>query len=153
MLRLSVIEDLEIVLGWLASADEMRLWAGPKPIYQSATVDIWHAIDADTQPTFSLLDDAGCLQGFAQVISISNEYPTHLARVIINPALRRQGIGRSLLEQVIKELRRRENSLRLSLNVYAENDLAIKLYRSMGFKEVKRNEESGLITMTLRSSQ
>jgi len=97
------------------------------------------------------VDEAGVLQGFAQVISVSNEYPTHLARVIVNPQLRGQGIGRNLLEQIVKTLRKQESSLRLSLNVYAENALAVKLYHSMGFKEVKRNEDGSLITMTLRS--
>lgn len=151
MLRISVIADLQEVLSWLASAEEMRLWAGPTPVFQSSTLEIWHAIEADSQPTFSLVDEAGGLQGFAQVICISNEYPTHLARVIINPRLRSQGLGLSLLEQVVRSLRKQENSLRLSLNVYAENTPALKLYHSMGFKEVKRNAESGVITMTLRS--
>jgi ribosomal-protein-alanine N-acetyltransferase len=52
--------------------------------------------------------------------------------IAVHPDFRRQGIGRLLLEQVIAAARRQE-SLRVTLDVRFSNTPAQNLYRSFGF--------------------
>jgi len=52
--------------------------------------------------------------------------------IAVHPHFRRQGIGRLLLEQVIAAARRQE-SLRVTLDVRFSNAPAQNLYRSFGF--------------------
>lgn len=63
-----------------------------------------------------------------------------LFNIAVDPAFQRQGLGRSLLEHLIRELEQRD-VLTLWLEVRASNAAAIALYESLGFNEatVRRN--------------
>jgi ribosomal protein S18 acetylase RimI-like enzyme len=60
-----------------------------------------------------------------------------IANVAVHPDYRRRGIGRALTEQGIAEARRR-GAPAVWLQVRAENDPAVELYRSLGFIERTR---------------
>ena len=59
----------------------------------------------------------------------------HVLSLVVAPAMRRQGLGRILLEHMISHCRARKIS-DLFLEVRPSNPAAIKLYQSMGFNEV-----------------
>ena len=56
-----------------------------------------------------------------------------LARVGVSPEHRRQGIGRSMLQEVIKSAFRDGDIERLELNVFSWNTAAISTYKHLGF--------------------
>ncbi len=58
--------------------------------------------------------------------------------VMVDPAWRRHGIGRALMEACIDWAERSPVVEKLSLNVFADNAPAIALYRSLGFVEEGR---------------
>lgn len=63
-----------------------------------------------------------------------------LFNIAVDPAFQRRGLGRALLEHLIRELEQRD-VLTLWLEVRASNAAAIALYESLGFNEatVRRN--------------
>lgn len=76
------------------------------------------------------VEEAGQLQGFALFARVLDE--ATLLNVIVDPALRRRGIGRQLLLDALRELARNEVR-RCLLEVRVGNAAAIALYRALGF--------------------
>lgn len=58
-----------------------------------------------------------------------------IANVAVHPAYRRRGIARALAEQALDLARRRRKIHHVWLHVRADNQPAIDLYRSLGFRE------------------
>jgi ribosomal-protein-alanine N-acetyltransferase len=69
--------------------------------------------------------------GYAVCWTIAGE--SHLLNIAVHPARRGQGIGRALLTECIRRAARAGASL-IYLEVRAGNDVAQRLYRSMGFE-------------------
>lgn len=57
---------------------------------------------------------------------------TDMMNVAVDPAARRQGVARALIQELIDQLKQR-GSRKLSLEVRASNLGAIRLYESLGF--------------------
>lgn len=73
------------------------------------------------------------MAGFAITQTVLDE--ATLFNIAIDPAFQRQGLGRTLLEGVIRQLEQRD-VVTLWLEVRASNSNAIALYESLGFNEV-----------------
>lgn len=58
-----------------------------------------------------------------------------VSNLVVDPAYRRQGIGRALMEEALAHVRSR-NGRRIILQVRADNRAAVHLYRDMGFVRV-----------------
>jgi ribosomal-protein-alanine N-acetyltransferase len=69
--------------------------------------------------------------GYAVCWTIAGE--SHLLNIAVHPARRGEGIGRALLTECIRRAARAGASL-IYLEVRAGNDVAQRLYRSMGFE-------------------
>jgi ribosomal-protein-alanine N-acetyltransferase len=68
--------------------------------------------------------------GYAVCWTIAGE--SHLLNIAVDPARKREGIGRALLSECIRRASRAGASL-IFLEVRAGNEAAKRLYRSMGF--------------------
>jgi ribosomal-protein-alanine N-acetyltransferase len=73
------------------------------------------------------------MAGFAITQIVLDE--ATLFNIAIDPAFQRQGLGRTLLEEVTRQLEQRD-VVTLWLEVRASNSTAIALYESLGFNEV-----------------
>ncbi|HEY1843322.1 MAG TPA: ribosomal protein S18-alanine N-acetyltransferase [Buttiauxella sp.] len=84
------------------------------------------------------LDVDGTLAAFAVTQVVLDE--ATLFNIAVDPAWQRRGLGRQLLEHLIRELEARD-VFTLWLEVRASNSAAIALYESLGFNEatVRRN--------------
>jgi len=58
--------------------------------------------------------------------------------VMVDPAHRRQGLGRALMEGCIAWAEAAVGVEKLSLSVFADNEAALALYRDLGFEEEGR---------------
>ena len=78
------------------------------------------------------------MAGFAITQIVLDE--ATLFNIAIDPAFQRQGLGRTLLEEVIQQLEQKD-VFTLWLEVRASNAKAIALYESLGFNElsIRRN--------------
>ncbi|WP_225639184.1 ribosomal protein S18-alanine N-acetyltransferase [Candidatus Profftia sp. (ex Adelges kitamiensis)] len=59
-----------------------------------------------------------------------------LFNIAVTPSYQRQGLGRKLFQELISDLVKKKNILKLWLEVRDSNHLAIAFYESMGFNEV-----------------
>ena len=76
-------------------------------------------------------------RGFVLVREVAGD--AEILTIGIHPACQGRGIGRLLLEEVLRELYARR-AVSLFLEVAADNSAAIRLYRRLGFEEVGRRE-------------
>jgi [ribosomal protein S18]-alanine N-acetyltransferase len=77
-----------------------------------------------------LAEVEGRIVGYVLFWFLAEEVDIH--NIAVHPDFRRQGIGRLLLEQVVAAARRQER-LRVTLDVRFSNASAQNLYRSFGF--------------------
>ncbi|MEA2600200.1 MAG: [ribosomal protein S18]-alanine N-acetyltransferase [Acidobacteriota bacterium] len=80
-------------------------------------------------------DSDGPLAGYVLFHRVAGE--AELLRLAVEPAERRRGIGRLLVEAGLERLRR-ENVQVCFLEVRMNNEPAIQLYKSLGFERVGR---------------
>ena len=132
MLRPATLKDLTLVVSWIHSPEECELWAGWRVKYP---IDMDALADAVTfTPDNSCAWARGdVLIAFGQIIEKSQRR-RHLARITVNPALRRRGHGelflRAMIETVATDL--------ISLNVAEKNAAALSVYRRLGFIDAVR---------------
>ncbi len=101
-------------------------------------------------PLRTILGSPPTLQGFVWVeegqivgnLSLRRAAPRRsrgylIGNVVVHPAYRRQGIARTLMEHALTQVNRQGGHW-VGLEVRADNDAALGLYRSLGFREVGR---------------
>jgi [ribosomal protein S18]-alanine N-acetyltransferase len=148
--RDAALEDLEIVARWIGTAEECRLWAGPAVSFpiepRNLAVEIGFG-DADDV----LLADGAGTAGFGQLVWRADGR-AHLARVIVRPDARGRGLGRVLVRALVERAAAR-GARRATLNVYPQNEAALRLYEAAGFTASHRQGEPacphGALYMTL----
>jgi ribosomal-protein-alanine N-acetyltransferase len=106
------------------------------------------AWDADALATllampgaFALLaddQDSGALLGFIMIRGAGDE--AEIITLGVDPGRRRRGLGRTLLAAGLNEAAAR-GSVRLFLEVAADNAAALALYRAAGFAEIGRRPD------------
>lgn len=137
--------DISTVLSWIADEQSLRMWAGPAVRYPSSIESLWSDVGASEDNAYILVDVERAVIGFGQILLRENN-SIHLARLIVNPALRGQGIGRNLCEALMDMGVSKHQPEYLTLNVYESNIAAVGLYKSLGFA-VKTSEDSDLVAM------
>ncbi len=124
-------EELSEVMAWFPDADAVNIWGGPKFRYPFTATTFRHDCHFDEMDTYSLWDRDGNLAAFGQ--SYEREGRGHLARLVSNPAMRRNGAGKQLIRMIMASLARRHDYDEYSLFVYRHNEPAYRCYTSLGF--------------------
>jgi ribosomal protein S18 acetylase RimI-like enzyme len=81
--------------------------------------------------SFRLVDPSGSFTAFGQLYERFGRI--NLARLVVNPALRAQGVGKRLVEALMAEGSSLFSCDEYSLFVFRENTPAFRCYKSMGF--------------------
>lgn len=125
--------DAAIVAGWSRSAEEARLWCSrAEHPFPTDVVRGWWKAD-DVQPW--LLSEGERSVAYGELWIDAEEDEVELARLIVDPARRRTGLGRRLVDQLL--LAARDTGLsECFLRVAPDNAPALALYRSAGFLDV-----------------
>lgn len=145
-LRPSLPEDLHTVLTWIHSPFDLRKWGGERLTWPPGASKTWGEIGADERNTFALVDADGNVIGFGQALPREAGI-AHLGRIILSPEARGQGLGRVLVRALIDAVRENFNAAMITLNVYRDNQPAVRLYRSLGFEIVSEDEVQGSYAM------
>ena len=87
----------------------------------------------------SLRDETGAA-GFGQVVPKAGRR-AHLARVIVRPDARGRGLGHTIVRALVE--RARSGARVVSLNVYASNATALRVYEAAGFSVAPWPEDDG----------
>lgn len=142
-LRLPSSSDYESIASWIPDAEACRRWAGPKLPYPFSIADLPQLLAVPGGGSYCLADHTGAVLGFGQYWPRPGD-TIHLLRIIVSPALRGRGFGRTLCSQLIARALVAAPSRALTLNVYRGNEVAVALYEGLGFKVVpeKSNGDS-----------
>jgi RimJ/RimL family protein N-acetyltransferase len=127
------------VLSWVRTYEEREAWASitdPQP--DASIFDRWHA-DEDVH-AFGFFDDDR-LVGYGEIWEDRDEHEAELARLIVDPARRGDGVGRSLA-LALSERARELGYDDVWVRVVPENVAAIKAYAAAGFARTTTEEES-----------
>ena len=130
-LRHATLNDASQVLSWLADASACLLWAGPNVRFPTNAHRLWLDIDATPSNTFALYRGQ-MLVGFGQLVA-RDDGRAHLARLIVSPGHRGQGLGRVLCEMLMTHPPLARSAREFTLNVYPDNGATFALYLSLGF--------------------
>ncbi|MFC3282954.1 GNAT family N-acetyltransferase [Litchfieldella rifensis] len=90
-------------------------------LLKGANAVTWMAVDADDRPL-----------GYGTLLFRRNSRVARLYSFCVDPQARGEGLGRRLLEALEREARQRDLAL-ITLEVRADNRVAMGLYRRMGY--------------------
>lgn len=126
-------EDAAIIASWSSTAAEAAAWvSSPAPVTAEVVRGWWRRPDVTAR---LLLDPDGIPVAYGEVWDDEDEDEVELARLIVDPTRRRQGIGRRLVELLL-DLAEQHQRSDCFLRVVPDNTAARALYRSTGFLEV-----------------
>jgi len=112
-------------------ADAVNIWGGPDFRYPFTAETFREDCHFQAMESFSLRNAEGQLAAFGQ--AYERDGRGHLARLVSDPAMRRQGAGRQLIERIIMLLEETRDYEEYSLFVYRHNIPAYQCYLSLGF--------------------
>ena len=116
---------------WFPDARSVDIWGGPEFRFPFTRESFVEDCRIDIMDTYALRDPDGQLAAFGQ--SYVRDGRGHLARLIVNPDMRRRGAGSMLIELIIASLEGRRAFDEYSLFVYRDNAPAYRCYVSLGF--------------------
>ncbi|TCL06808.1 GNAT family N-acetyltransferase [Sodalis ligni] len=150
ILGLPTPSDYAVLSTWVADATACMRWAGPNlpfPLDAENLPQLLNGQDA-TRRSYILCNSErpGDPLGFGQVVQKESGI-SHLARIIISPQARGNGLGRVLCQQLIAKATAVSSMNLLTLNVYRDNRKAMGLYLSLGFAEADKQPRSDMVLM------
>ena len=148
VLRAAIQEDLQVVLSWIETPEQLKLWGGSALSFPPEMERSWREIEARDDKSFVLVDADGQLVGFGQTLSRAANV-VHLGRIIVSPIFRGKGLGRLLCEQLIEVANERPRPDQITLNVFRNNAAALSLYAAIGIEVIAVNRENNSFFMCL----
>lgn len=131
--------DGPVVLGWLSSDDEARRWASlPARPADPAILTSWH--EAPGVRAY-VAHDAAAPVAYGEIWEDADAHEAELARLIVDPTSRGQGIGRAFVSGLLAEARRLGWD-DVWLRVVPDNEPALRAYSAAGFRRAGSNEEA-----------
>jgi [ribosomal protein S18]-alanine N-acetyltransferase len=142
--------DFEMVASWISDARACSRWAGPLVPFPFPIAELPTLIHATDTNTFCLSMEEHDLLGFAQYFAKGNGV-VRLARVIVSPSYRGQGLGKILCALVMEKALKSLTVESFSLGVYRDNPAAITIYSRLGFSVVEDQSTEEHLTMALQA--
>lgn len=124
--------DIDALMTWFDSALDVRIWGGPKFRFPYTLKSFQKDCHWPEMASFSLRDPDRQLCAFGQLYDRSNRI--NLARLVVRPDRRRQGLGRRLVTMLMSVGPRLLPLDEFSLFVFRDNVPALECYRSLGFE-------------------
>lgn len=131
-LRPATIFDYPTIIRWVPDLNAARFWGGPKMTYPITVDFLEDQLRPTVDTTFVMIDERYDLLAFGQ-IQFREPSRFHLARLIVNPDVRGQGYGRTLVELLMAQAADLSDRF-FTLNVNRNNEIAQNLYLSLGFQ-------------------
>ena len=121
-----------VVSGWARTEEEVLMWCGATAAPVSAEqINDWAS--EDWAEPFGLYRDER-LTGYGELWVDDDEAEVELARLIIDPQLRGQGLGQHLASELARLALARHP--KVMLRVHPDNAAALRCYASAGFEPV-----------------
>lgn len=127
-----------LVVAWCAASPFSREWVPTGRPDPDAVLAAWHA-DPDISGHLLLRDGAPVAYGELWVEADEDE--AELAHLVVDPARRRQGLGRALALELVAAARGR-GLAHVTLRVRPDNTIGIACYASAGFVRESAEDEA-----------
>lgn len=135
-LRLPEAADYLALGGWVRDADTCLRWAGPRLKYPFKPARLSHLLaEPGANSRVMSRGQAAPALGFGQ-FWVRDPGVAHLARIILAPTARGQGLGSTLCELLMAEAAHVTGATAFTLRVYRDNDPALAIYERLGFAVV-----------------
>ena len=93
-LREAGSSDIEALMQWFPTHDDINVWGGPSFRYPFTCETFFEDVYWEKMASFCLSSPCGDLVAFGQLYDRDNRI--HLARLVVAPGMRGQGLGRAL---------------------------------------------------------
>jgi len=123
--------DLDELMSWFNDAAEVDIWGGPRFRFPFTKSTFRKDCHWGRMPGFRLDSLAGEFSAFGQMYQRYGRI--NLARLVVKPGLRGQGVGKRLVAGLIETGPQLFPADEFSLFVYRHNATALGCYKSMGF--------------------
>lgn len=133
--------DLEALMSWFPTAEDVNVWGGPRfrfPFTPETFIEDCHW---PAMLTF-VLRDATEMLAFGQLYE--RHQRINLARLVVNPNRRGEGLGRRLVEALLDEGTQHFDCREYSLFVYRDNTTALRCYEGCGFRVTDYPKDAGM---------
>jgi len=141
-LREALSKDLLTMTSWFDSEQALHQWAGPNFRFPYSDASFLEDLNLDQLTSYGLYNEDNTLLGFGQCYERLGR--NHLARLVINPAYRGQGLSLELIPRLIEEANKQFPRLETSLFVLKQNAVAISCYKKLGFEFFEYPEDNPL---------
>lgn len=123
--------DIDELMTWFGDESSTAIWGGPKFRYPF-TKETFHADCLwNNMATYVVRGTGRSIVAFGQLYERYGRI--NLARLAVNPECRGEGLGRVLMTLLIDKGRETFDLGEYSLFVRTDNEIAFRLYSSMGF--------------------
>ena len=119
------------LMSWFNSQHDITQWAGPYFRYPFTEKTFIEDLNLDVSDSFVLVGQQNVLLAFGQYYQRKNK--CHLARLVVNPIYRGEGIAATLIKELCKHGHLNLNITDSSLFVYENNLAAVSAYKKLGF--------------------
>lgn len=133
---------IDELIQWFSSEAQVAQWTGPNFVFPFVRESFITMIKWQEIPSYTLVNNDGKVLAFGQFYQRLN--CCHLGRLIVNPTLRGQGLGKVLIQQLANKGKATLKLENLSLFVLANNLNALNLYQALGFTLQTYPEDIGL---------
>ena len=124
--------DLDELMSWFHDADDVDIWGGPRFRFPFTRATFQKDCHWGRMPGFRLDSPQGEFSAFGQMYRRYGRI--NLARLVVNPAMRGQGVCKRLVSMLIEAGPSLFEGDEISLFAYRHNEAALGCYRSMGFE-------------------
>jgi len=123
--------DLDALMGWFTERADVETWGGPEFRFPFTAQSFCEDMRWGQMESFCLSSPESALAAFGQIYLRDGRI--HLARLVVNPRMRRLGVGSRLIERLMAAGRSIYRRDEYSLFVFRDNVAALRCYESLGF--------------------
>jgi len=137
--------DSDVLISWASSADELLQWSGPHfsfPLDKEQLHAYAKSASKRRQLISGVLEETDTVVAHAELNLLPEHDLGQIRRVIVAPELRGQGIGRELVQWLVRLAFVSLRLNRLELVVFDFNQRARHCYESAGFEEEGRARQA-----------
>jgi ribosomal-protein-alanine N-acetyltransferase len=145
-LRAPEAADYAALGKWVTDADTCLRWAGPRLKFPFKPSRLPQLLAEPGAHSFVLSHGSGPALGFCQ-FWVRDPGTAHLARIILAPEARGQGLGAAMCELLMAEAARSAAAAAFTLRVYRDNDPALAIYERLGFVVVPALSDERIFAM------
>lgn len=131
---------------WIEDAASCLRWAGPRLKFPFATERLEELLAEPGASSFVMSRGPAKALGFGQ-FWVREAGVAHLARVILAPSARGQGLGSTLCTLLMAQAKRETGADTFTLRVYRDNHPALTIYEGLGFTVVPGLSDEQIFSM------